>query len=64
MEKSPIRAELLDILACPACDDRPKVELSDGYIHCPKCDRLYPIENGIPVMLVEKAIVKSKDKGE
>ena len=50
---------LLDILACPACEDRPNVELRDGAIHCPKCGRAYPIENGVPNMLVE-----DDDKGD
>jgi uncharacterized protein YbaR (Trm112 family) len=52
---APIRKELLEILACPACSDRPKVELRDDGLHCPKCGRVYPVENGVPIMLVEKA---------
>ena len=50
---SPLPAELLDILACPACEDHPRIELRDGAIHCPRCGRIYPIENGVPIMLVE-----------
>lgn len=56
MENTTVPEKLLDILACPACDDRPRVELKDGAIFCPKCGRIYPVENGIPVMLVEKAV--------
>jgi uncharacterized protein YbaR (Trm112 family) len=51
-----IKQELLDILACPKCKD--KIELSgDGkYLICGKCRLRYPInEQGIPVMLVERA---------
>lgn len=55
MEGKPISQSLLEILACPACDTRPKVEIADGGIRCPECGRIYPVENGIPVMLVEKA---------
>ncbi|MCL5104470.1 MAG: Trm112 family protein [Armatimonadetes bacterium] len=55
-----IKKELLDILACPACDDRPGVELKDGVLQCPKCGRIYPIENGIPIMLVAKAKESSR----
>ena len=53
-----IKPELLDILACPACDDRPKVALTeDGkFLACPKCQRRYPVENDIPVMLVDAAL--------
>lgn len=50
-----VRKDLLDILACPACDDRPKVEQQKGGLRCPKCGRIYPVENGVPIMLVEKA---------
>ena len=55
MEEKPIPDRLLEILACPACDSRPKVELVDGALRCQLCGRTYPIENGIPIMLVEKA---------
>lgn len=55
MEGKQIPDRLLEILACPACDSRPKVELVDGTVRCPLCGRMYPIENGIPIMLVEKA---------
>jgi uncharacterized protein len=48
--------KLLSVLACPACDDRPRVELKDNIIFCPKCGRKYPIKDGIPVMLVDEAI--------
>jgi len=47
--------KLLEILACPACDDRPPVELTGDKLHCPKCKRSYPIRDGIPVMLVDEA---------
>jgi len=47
--------KLLEILACPACDDRPRVELDDGELLCGKCGRRYPIRDGIPIMLVEEA---------
>jgi len=55
VEEKPISDRLLEILACPACDSRPSVELVDGAIRCTLCGRTYPIENGIPIMIVEKA---------
>ncbi len=61
MPDSDIRPELLDVLACPACDDRPKVELKNGAICCSKCGRTYPIEDGIPIMLIEKATIVSSE---
>ena len=48
-----IDKKLLDVLACPACQG--DVELKDNKIVCRKCQRKYPIKNGIPVMLVEEA---------
>jgi len=56
-----IKPELLEILACPACvreaNERAKVRLTaDGQgLQCPLCLRVYPIREGIPVMLVEEA---------
>lgn len=56
MEGKSVPDRLLEILACPACDSRPKVELVGDGLHCPQCGRTYPIENGIPIMLIERAI--------
>jgi len=49
--------ELLEILACPKCKgDIRLTENEDGLI-CEKCKLLYPIRDGIPVMLIDEAIV-------
>ncbi len=58
-----VSEKLLDILACPACESRPKVELVDGALHCKECGRVYPIENGIPIMLVDKAVRPNEVEG-
>lgn len=52
-ETPTIRPELLEILACPAC--KAKVRLENGELVCEGCGRRYPIEDGIPIMLVEAA---------
>jgi uncharacterized protein YbaR (Trm112 family) len=59
MEKEIISKDLLDILACPAC--KSDVELveykkDDHGLKCAKCKRIYPIKDGIPVMLIDEAI--------
>ena len=54
-----IDEKLLEILACPACDDRPQVKLKGEKLVCEKCRRAYPIRDGIPVMLVEEAVIES-----
>ncbi len=52
-----IRKELLQILACPKC--RATVRLDGNFIQCenPACRLRYPIRNGIPIMLIEEAVV-------
>ncbi len=51
-----INKELLEILACPKCKgDIRLTEKEDGLI-CKKCNLLYPIKDGIPVMLINEAI--------
>jgi hypothetical protein len=51
-----IDPQLLELLACPACEDRPPVRLEGDRLICDKCRRAYPIRDGIPDMLVESAI--------
>jgi len=48
-----IDQELLKILACPACQG--DVVLKEEKIVCTQCHRRYPIQDGIPVMLVDEA---------
>ena len=48
-----IDKELLDILACPAC--QADVAHVGDVIVCVGCGREYPIRNGIPVMLIDEA---------
>jgi uncharacterized protein YbaR (Trm112 family) len=50
--KRTISNELLEILACPA--DKQKVELQGDFLICRSCGRKYPIEDGIPIMLIEE----------
>lgn len=51
--KRTISKELLEILACPA--DKQPVELQgDDFLVCHTCGRRYPIEDGIPIMLIEE----------
>ncbi len=52
-----INQELLKVLACPACDQRPPLTLDEANskLVCTVCKRKYPVREGIPVMLVEEA---------
>jgi hypothetical protein len=62
-----IKPELLEILACPACvrteNERARVALTaDGRgLKCPICHRVYPIRDGIPVMLIDEARVENDE---
>lgn len=55
-----IDKELLDILACPLC--KTDVRLEGDHIVCTKCGRRYPIRDGIPVMLIDKAELPEEKK--
>ena len=52
-----INKDLLDILVCPKCKGKITLtEKEDGLI-CTNCKLLYPIRDGIPVMLIDEAVV-------
>ena len=46
-----ISQALLDLLVCPL--DKARLELVESSLVCTTCGRVYPIENGIPNMLVD-----------
>lgn len=50
--KREISPELLSILACPA--DKQPVTLENDFLVCRSCGRRYPVEDGIPIMLIEE----------
>jgi uncharacterized protein YbaR (Trm112 family) len=51
----PIAAELLEVLACPACKSRVLQEGATLKCANGKCALVYPVRDGIPVMLVDQA---------
>jgi hypothetical protein len=50
-----VKKELLEILACPKC--KASVRQESNTICCTdeQCGLVYPIRDGIPVMLIEEA---------
>lgn len=48
--------DLLEIIACPRCQGRLKYQASTQQLICSFENIAYPIENGIPVLLAEKAV--------
>jgi uncharacterized protein YbaR (Trm112 family) len=55
-----IRKELLEILACPADKGDIIYDEENDKLICQKCGRRYPIHDGIPIMLIEKAEMPDK----
>jgi len=52
-----ISQDLLDILVCPV-DKNPLVLTEDeSGLRCSECGRVYPIRDGIPVLLVDEATI-------
>ncbi len=47
--------ELLDILACPQCKQPVELTPTGDALVCRICRLAYPVEDDIPVMLVEEA---------
>jgi hypothetical protein len=52
----PIDEKLLEILACPKCKGDIRLNEDDSGLICDQCKLLYPIKDGIPIMLVEEAV--------
>jgi uncharacterized protein YbaR (Trm112 family) len=53
-----VPGDLLEILVCPQCKGGLHLQARDGAhdaLDCSVCGLRYPIEDGIPVMLVEEA---------
>jgi len=54
--------ELLEILACPRCKGAVKSAKDGTGLVCERCKLMYPIRDGIPVMLVEEAMPLDEGK--
>lgn len=54
-----ISPELLEILRCPKCKSKVKINDQQTSLACENqdCRLVYPIRDEIPVMLVEEAVV-------
>jgi len=50
-----IDQDLLDILVCPACKKPVALSAAEDGLKCAECRRVYPIQDEIPVMLVDAA---------
>ena len=50
-----ISEQLLELLACPVCHDRLAAAPERGGVVCGRCCLVFPVRDGIPVMLPEEA---------
>jgi uncharacterized protein len=55
--KTMISPDLLEILACPVCR-KPLVLRGEDSLKCNECKRVYPIRNGIPILLEPEATIE------
>jgi uncharacterized protein YbaR (Trm112 family) len=61
-----IDERLLDIVVCPACHGelRPcRVETGEG-LQCFECGRVYPVREGIPVLLIDEATPPTREEAD
>lgn len=47
--------ELLEILVCPRCKGELEHRLEPEALVCHACRLVYPVEDGIPIMLIDEA---------
>ncbi|MFO7718469.1 MAG: Trm112 family protein [Desulfohalobium sp.] len=54
-----IDSQLLELLACPQCKGELEPTAAEDGLICHNCAVVYPVEDGIPIMLIEEAIALS-----
>jgi uncharacterized protein len=53
-----ISKELLEILVCPVCKAKVLLKEDGSGLKCVECNRVYPVRDDIPVMLIDQATVE------
>lgn len=54
--------QLLDILVCPVPECRKPFKLApdESSLECTGCGRVYPIRDGIPILLIDQATIPQR----
>jgi uncharacterized protein len=52
-----IPEDLLDILVCPVCKKSLVLKDQGQSLKCSECRRVYQVRDGIPIMLVDEAVI-------
>jgi len=55
-----IPKDLLDMLVCPVCKKPVVLSENANSLKCGQCRRVYPIQDDIPIMLVDAATIEAK----
>ena len=53
MPQAPLSEQLVNMLACPVC--RGDLAVAGEGVHCVVCKRVYPLIDGIPVLIADRA---------
>ena len=53
-----IPKDLLDMLVCPVCKKPVILNETGTSLKCSECRRLYPIQDDIPIMLIDAATIE------
>jgi LSD1 subclass zinc finger protein len=51
--------DLVNMLACPACKTPLAYDEDRDVLRCGHCHRVYPVRDGIPILLIDEAIVEA-----
>lgn len=54
----PVSEKLLEVLACPVCKVKVEMKPDSSALKCPECNRVYPVRDDIPVMLIDEAVIE------
>jgi len=52
-----ISPDLLEMLVCPVCKKPVVLKANGENLKCGECRRVYPIQDDIPIMLVDAATI-------
>jgi uncharacterized protein len=52
-----ISQDLLDMLVCPVCKKPLLLRTEGPSLKCGQCRRVYPVQDDIPIMLVDSATI-------
>jgi uncharacterized protein YbaR (Trm112 family) len=54
-----VNPDLLKILVCPLCKTPVALTENGQGLKCGTCHRVYPIQDDIPVMMIDKATIEN-----